>query len=393
MKNYDVIVLGLGAMGSAAVYQLSKKGIKVLGIDQFSPPHLFGSSHGDTRITRQAIGEGEEYVPLVLRSYEIWREIEKITSKKLLTITGGLIMSSVEKSVHHGSEFFNQTVASAEKYNISHRLLDSNEIKKRFPQFKLQGNERGYFEEDAGFLRPELCIEVQLDLAKRNGVEVALNEKILTYIPNGTSVTVKTDKDEYSASKIIISVGSWVSQMLEADLGKYFTVYRQVLYWFDVSGAISQFEVSKFPVWIWEFGNREEDAMYGFPAIDGQKGGVKLASEQYSISTNPGEVSREVTSQEKKAFYEKYVRPHFTGLTGNCIKTKACLYTVTPDHKFVIDYHPKFSNVIIASPCSGHGFKHSAAIGEVLAEMAIDGKTTADISKFSLNRFFNNSLE
>src|SRR5688500_9600017 len=210
-SRYQTIVIGLGAMGSAATYQLAKRGNKVLGIDQFSPPHIYGSSHGDTRLTRQAIGEGAEYVPLVLRSYEIWDEIERETGKKVLTVTGGLIMTSVEGAMRHGSYFFNQTVASAEKYGIAHRLLDADEIRKEFPQFKLKGNERGYFEEKAGYLRPELAIDAQLELAQRYGAQISFDEKVLAFsVKDNDSVVVKTDRGEYEAEKAILSAGPWV---------------------------------------------------------------------------------------------------------------------------------------------------------------------------------------
>ena len=164
-------------------------------------------------------------------------------------------------------------------------------------------------------------------------------------------------------------------------------MYRQVLYWFDVRDSISQFEAPQFPIWIWEFGKEVEDLMYGFPAIDGAHGGVKIASEQYKISTNPDAVVREVSEQEKQEMYKRYVQPHFTALNKTCVKTAACLYTVTPDHRFVIDAHPEFPLVILASPCSGHGFKHSAAIGEVLAQLVVDGRSDIDISAFSFERF------
>jgi sarcosine oxidase len=387
-NHFDIIVIGLGAMGSATAYQLAKRGNKVLGIDQFAPPHKLGSSHGDTRITRQAIGEGAEYVPLVLRSYEIWDEIEKSTGNKVLNMTGGLIMSSAENSAHHGTNFFDQTLASAKKYNIDHSLLNANQIKKRFPQFKLNGKERGYFEYKAGYLRPELCIGSQLELAKKYGAKLALNEKVISFnaTESNNGVIVKTNKGEYFADKAIISAGSWVSQLLGDKFEKYFTIFRQVLYWFDVDVPISNFESPKFPIWLWEFGMNDEDDMYGFPAIDGPKGGVKLASEQYSEAANPDLVSREVSKKEIDTMYHRYVEQHFNGLNSNCVKAAACLYTVTPDHKFVIDVHPDFPQVIIASPCSGHGFKHSAAIGEVLAQLATTGKTDIDISKFSIKR-------
>jgi sarcosine oxidase len=389
MKTYQTIVIGLGAVGSAAAYQLSKRGIKVLGIDQFSPPHKLGSSHGDTRITRQAIGEGEEYVPLVLRSYEIWEEIERETGKKILTITGGLIMTSAAHAMRHGSNFFEQTVASAEKYHIAHSVMDADEIRARFPQFKLKGSEKGYFEHKAGYLRPEICIQAQLELAQKYGAEIALNEKVVSFSPgpSNDNVVVRTTRGEYQAEKAIISAGAWVSHLLGDALGRYFAVYRQVLYWFDVDGPISRFEAPNFPIWIWELGTTNEDIVYGFPAIDGQQGGVKLATEQYAAKVNPDTVSREVTIQEIQEMVQRYVQPHFNSINENCVKALSCLYTVTPDHNFVIDFHPDFPQVIIASPCSGHGFKHSAAIGEVLAELAVGGKSKIDTSKFTLGRF------
>jgi sarcosine oxidase len=387
-NSFQTIVIGLGAMGSAATYQLAKKGNKVLGIDQFSPPHTYGSSHGDTRITRQAIGEGSQYVPLVLRSYEIWKEIERETGKKVLAITGGLIMTSVEGVMRHGSNFFNQTVASAEKYGIAHRLLDSAEIRKQFPQFKLKGNERGYFEEKAGFLRPELCIEAQLELAQRYGASLAFNEKVLAFsVSNKATVVVKTDRGDYETENAIIAAGPWVTQLLGEKSSQYFAIYRQVLYWFDVEGSISMFEPSNFSIWIWEFGTAVEDLMYGFPAVDGAQGGVKIAFEQYKTATTPDTVSGKVSKQEIEEMYKRYVQPHFVALSERCVKAVTCLYTVTPDHSFVIDRHPDYPQVVIASPCSGHGFKHSAAVGEVLAQIVTEGRSEINVSAFSFKRF------
>jgi sarcosine oxidase len=388
MSSYfQTIVIGLGAMGSAATYQLAKRGNKVLSIDQFSPPHVYGSSHGDTRITRQAIGEGAEYVPLVLRSYEIWNEIERETKKKILTITGGLIMTSVGGAIRHGSNFFNQTVACAEEYDIPHRLLEADEIRRQFPQFKLEGNERGYFEEKAGYLRPELAVEAQLELAGRYGAALAFNEKVISFsVRRDNKVVVKTDQGEYEAEKAILTAGPWVAKLLAEKYARFFKIYRQVMYWFDVADSISQFEAQRFPVWIWEFGTKVEDLMYGFPAIDGARGGVKIAFEQYKTESDPDVVSREVSKQEIEDVYQRYVQPYFTNIKENCIKTVTCLYTVTPDHRFVIDAHPEFPHVFVASPCSGHGFKHSAAIGEVLAQLVTEGRSDIDISAFSFRR-------
>ncbi|HSL47110.1 MAG TPA: N-methyl-L-tryptophan oxidase [Anaerolineales bacterium] len=387
-KHFQTIVIGLGAMGSAAAFQLAKRGNRMLGIDQYSPPHVYGSSHGDTRITRQAIGEGAEYVPLVLRSYEIWDEIQRETGNKILTVTGGLIMTGVEGVTRHGSQFFNQTVACAEKYGIAHRILDADEIRRQFPQFKLSGEERGYFEENAGYLRPELAVETQLGLAQRYGAQLALDEKVLSFSVNPAGrVIVKTDKTEYEAEKAILSAGPWVTQLLGEEYRKYFTIYRQVLYWFDVDVQFSRFEAPDFPVWIWEFGTAVEDLMYGFPSIDGAHEGIKIAFEQYKIPTTPDVVASEVSELQIEAMYKHYVQPHFNGVSDRCVKAVTCLYTVTPDHRFVIDTHPQYPQVIIASPCSGHGFKHSAAVGEVLAQLVTEGRTDIDIRPFSFRRF------
>ncbi len=386
-NKFDTIVLGLGAMGSAAVYQLAKRDNKVLGIDQFSPPHIYGSSHGDTRITRQAIGEGEQYTPLALRSYEIWEEIEKATGKKLLEKCGGLIISSGAKTaINHVENFFENTIAAAEKFGIKHEILSAEQIRKRFPQFNIQDNESGYYEPNAGFLRPEECMGAQLELAEKYGAEIHKNEKVLSFSEENGVVRVKTDKGEYETDKLIVSAGPWVPTFLDEEYSKYFKIIRQVLFWFDVKDSVEQFTPDHFPIFIWELqGNKQ--GMYGFPAIDGKHGGIKIASEQYETTTTADTVNREVTQEEIRAMYENFVAPYFPGLSDRCVKAISCLYTVTPDSHFVIDTHPKHPSVIIASPCSGHGFKHSAAIGEVLSQLVIDGKSKIDISSFGLQRF------
>ncbi len=386
-NTYNVIVLGLGAMGSATVYQLAKRNCKVLGIDQFAPPHNFGSTHGDTRITRQAIGEGEQYTPLSLRSYEIWDELEKQSGEKLLEKCGGLIISSGAKTaVNHVPEFFENTVASAKKHAIKHDILDASQIRERFPQFKVQDNEIGYYEYEAGFLYPEKCVQVQIDLAEKNGASIHKNEKVESFEEQDGLVTVKTNIGEYKAKKLIITAGAWFSEMMNEKYSKFFKVSRQVLYWFDTVKEIEYFSPKNFPIFIWELqGNKQ--GIYGFPAIDGQHGGIKIATEQYDNTTTPETINRAVSEEETQTMFENYVAPYFPDLNSKCIKSATCLYTVTPDSHFVIDNHPEHKSIIVASPCSGHGFKHSAAIGEVLAQMAIDGKSEIDISSFSLKRF------
>jgi sarcosine oxidase len=200
-------------------------------------------------------------------------------------------------------------------------------------------------------------------------------------------VIVKTDRGEYEADHVIVSAGPWVGQLLGEQYRRFFTVYRQALYWFDVESSIARFQAPAFPVWIWEFGTAVEDLMYGFPAIDGPGGGIKIAFEQYKTPAGPDTVSRDVSKEEIEAMYRKYVRPHFPGVTGKSVKTVTCLYTVTPDHRFVIDRHPELPRVFVVSPCSGHGFKHSAAIGEALAQWVMDGHSQIDLRPFSFQRF------
>ncbi len=383
--TYDAIVVGLGAMGSAACFQLAQRGARVLGLDQYSPPHTHGSSHGDTRITRQAICEGEEYVPLVLRSHEIWREIERETGKSLLTVTGGLILGDVKNvgGMHGTQNVVLDTIRAAEAYDIPHEVLDIAALKERFPQFHYAGNETGYYEPGAGFLRPEACVETQLELARKYGADIHTNEKFLGYDNDGDSIIVRTDKGTYASAKLILSAGPWIGELLprHADL---FKVFRQVLYWFKTKGPIAEFEPGRFPIFMWDLGISED--IYGFPAVDGAEGGIKIAHEEYPVATTPEAVERYVSDDETRRMFELAVT-RIPGLTPECLRAVSCLYTVTPDHRFVIDTLPDDPRVIVASPCSGHGFKHSAAVGQILAELATDGESEFDISKFSLKRF------
>ena len=388
IDNFDTIVVGLGAMGSAAVYQLAKRGNKVLGLDRFSPPHANGSSHGESRIIRQAIGEGEEYVPLVLRSYELWREIEKETRTELLTITGGLTLESQNsEAVMHGRpDFLDQAIRCAEKFNIRHQILETADIRKRYPQFAVT-DERAYFEYETGFLRPELCIEAQLHLARKHGAVVHTEETVIAIESCGDSgMMVKTSRGACSAEKVIVSAGPWIVRFLPPAYAHLFKVYRQVMYWFDIrEDCRSTFAPPGFPIFIWIFAKGGEFGFYGFPTLDGKT--IKIATEQFTAITDPDRPQRTVGMEEKQSMYEDYVQDRLPGISDRCRTAASCLYTTTPDSNFVIDVHPDNHRIIIASPCSGHGFKHSAAIGEALAEQVIDGKSKIDMSSFSLKRF------
>jgi sarcosine oxidase len=384
---HDVIVIGLGAVGSATTWQLAKRGAKVLGIDRHSPPHAMGSSHGDTRITRLAIGEGPQYTPLAMRSHEIWHDIESRTGEDLLVETGMLVISSDERRARmHGANFFGNTLEAARRYGIAHEELDAAAIRRRFACFKVRDGERGYYEREAGYLRPEACVSAQLRLAEERGAVLHRDERVTSVQAHGNGVRVRTDRAHYDAPHAVIAAGPWVRELVPAEVARHLTVTRQLLFWFDAEPPVTRFTPPEFPVWIWELQERHQ-AIYGFPAIDGPHGGVKVATEQYAAATTPEEIDREVDPGESGRMHADLVAPHLAGVTSRCVKSVACLYTGTPDFHFVIDRHPQIPEAIIASACSGHGFKHSAAVGEALAQRLLDGSSRLDLSAFRLDRF------
>ena len=246
--------------------------------------------------------------------------------------------------------------------------------------------EIGYYEPGAGFLRTERCVDAQLTLAEKYGAVLHRDEAVIGFKVNTghDRVTVRTANDEYEAEKLIVAAGPWMRKLFP-EYASSLKIFRQVLFWFDVEGSIEPYEPKQFPIFIWT-AEKDIDLLYGFPAIDGQNGGVKVATEQYEITIeNPDDVIRGVSTDEIQQM-QKHVLQFLPALSGKCVKAASCLYTVTPDSRFVIDFHPEHPNIILASPCSGHGFKHSSAIGELLSQMALDGNTTVDISSFSLER-------
>lgn len=386
MKFADVVVVGLGAMGSAATFQLARRGVDVLAIDQFSPPHDLGSSHGETRITRQAIGEGEAYVPFVLRSHEIWREIEEEVGEALLVTCGALVVGPADNTaMHHGKpSFLGNTFAAARRFGIPHEDLPAGEIRARFPQFNLAGTERGYYEPGGGFLRPERCIAAQIELAKRSGARIQVNERVLDVRPAAGSVQIVTDCDVYEASRVVLAAGAWMPGLARESLASL-RLYRQVLFWFEATRP-ETYRPERCPVFIWMHGALSEDYFYGFPSLDGGTS-VKVASERYSAAlARPDLVDRTVTEKEAAAMFSDHVSGRLTGVGSNCLRKSTCLYTVTPDRDFVIDAHPDSDRITLVSACSGHGFKHSAGIGERVAERLTGNDGAAGVATFAVGR-------
>lgn len=362
--SFDVVVVGLGAVGSATLYQLSKRGISALGIDQFEPPHTFGSSHGETRITRLAVGEGEEYVALAKRSHEIWEELEVLSGKKIRTQTGGILLDSgVNPWSKHGVEgFWERTLRYAQNQQISHRVLDLVEANTSYPAFQLPPTAKVYWEEEAGYLFPELAIETQLDLAKKQGATIWTSSKVKSIQSEGAQFRIEVEGKEVLVKQVVLTAGGWVKDFLSISSKKRLKICRQVLYWLGIEEGFTDWQ--RYPVWMWGYGAAPEDFIYGFPSLDGKT--IKMASESFVEVDHPDQLNREVTAEEQEIFWNTKVDGKLVGLKKQILKTSVCFYTVTEDSQFLIEAMAGDKNFLWVSACSGHGFKHSAALGEDL---------------------------
>jgi sarcosine oxidase len=376
----DVVVVGLGAMGSAVCAQLACRGTSVIGIDQYDPPHPYGSTHGETRMTRVAVGEGSEYVPLVRRSHELWREIEAQTGARLLTQPGGLILS------RPGGWFFEGTRELARRFGIEHEELSPADLRERFPMFAADEETEGYYEPEAGFVRPEDAVRTQLELARRGGAELRSGERVVGWSASGEGVGVVTDRATYGADQLVLCAGPWLPGLFP-EARDLFAVHRQLQFWFPIRRGHEQ--LRNMPVFVWDFGGERGgfvhfDGFYGFPAVDGPAGGVKVATETYETTTEPDGRQHPATPEETAAMYRHCIEDRLPWLGPEPVRTLSCLYTCTRGSRFVIDRHPAHAAVLIVSPCSGHGFKHSAAIGEAVAQWVTGGTAELDLAPFRL---------
>lgn len=385
--HYDVIVIGLGAMGAATLYQLAKRGVRVAGVDRYAPPHDQGSSHGDTRITRQAVGEGAAYVPLALNSQRIWRELEAQSGEALFEACGMLMLSSSQEPTrgHGTADFGGETAALAERFGIEHSLLDARGIRAAFPQFGGFGDEAtAYYEPGAGYVRPERAIDVQVRLAEQLGATVQTDTQVTLIDADAKGVRVQTRLGTLTADKAIVCVGMWTGKLLGASVDGLLKVCRQQLVWFELDEP-ERFAAGS-PVYILLHGAADTDSCYGFPPLPGENA-IKIATEQYLEGCDPDTVDRSVSQADIDALYDAHVAGRLLGVSRRVLKSKVCTYTITPDFNFIIDAHPQMANVTLVSACSGHGFKHSAGIGEALAMHHCGEPGAADLSAFSLARF------
>lgn len=372
---YDIAVIGAGAMGSAAAYHLSKSGKKILVLDKFSPPHAFGSSHGQTRIIREAYFENPLYVPLVQQAYHLWERLEAESGKNLFLKTGGLMLG------HKDQKLFSGTARSAQQYGIAYDFLEQEQLCKKFPILKSDSSTVAMLEKNAGILFPEECIRTHLELAACSSVDFHFNEPVTALQSNNDVVTVTTAQYSYTAQKAIVCNGAWITSLQPA-LQLPLEVKRQVLFWFSCNGtAARQFLPAAFPVFIWE--HAPGKMFYGFPDLGS---GIKIAVHHRGQSTTADSINRDVTTAEVTEITE-LVNCHFNA-DLNCIASAVCMYTNTPDEHFMIDYHPAHHNIIIVSACSGHGFKFSSAIGKIVCEMALEEPISFDITPFRLQRKF-----
>ncbi len=373
-NTFDVIVVGLGAMGSATLHQLAARGVRALGIEQFAPGHARGSSHGRSRIIREAYFEDPRYVPLVQRAYDLWADLERESGESLLLQTGGLMLGAPDSDVVRGARL------SAELHDLPHEQLDAAAIARRFPAFHVRPHDTGVFEPRAGVLAPERAIGAFIASAQQQGATVRADEAMLSWRADGAGVVVITTAGTYHAARLVLSVGAWAGTVMR-DLALPFVVQRNVLYWFDATRNAAQFRPAQFPVFIHEVSDAL--AFYGFPDTGD---GIKLALHHHGATSDPDALDRTVTDAEV-AFMRSVIAEFLPDANGALRETAVCMYTNLPDDHFLIDTHPAHPSVILASPCSGHGFKFSSAIGEVLADMATGRSSRFDTSLFSLSRF------
>jgi sarcosine oxidase len=373
-QSFDVIVLGVGGMGSAACFELVRRGQRVLGLEQFPLVHTRGSSHGHTRIIRTAYAEGPAYVPLARRAFERWYELEQLTGRHLLTECQCLNVGPPN------SEHVAGVRASVREHNLAAEELGADELARRWVAYRFPPDYSGVLEGAAGFLYVEECVRAHIDAAVSLGAVVRGEEPVREWKAAGDGVEVTTDRGTYRAARLVVTAGAWATRFL-ADIGVPLRVMRQVLTWFDVGARAALFRRDTFPIFLVDV---PDGPFYGLPAID--RFGLKVARHYHAPELpGPNDVTWETTPEDERAV--RAFLDEFVPGTGPLTKAQVCMYTITPDHNFVIDVHPAHPQVSIACGFSGHGFKFASTVGEILADLAETGRTNHDIGIFRAGRF------
>ncbi len=365
---WDAIVAGLGAHGSAAAYHLAKRGRSVLGFDRFARGHTFASFGGLSRIIRLSYYEHPSYVPLLKRAWELWRELERDSGEKLLTQTGGLYMGPP------GGELVTGALASARMHDLAHEVLDNAELKRRYPLFDIDRDWTGLLDAQAGWLAPERSVETHLRIAERDGATLRFAEPIERWERDGEGVRVFSAQGSYRARRLVIAAGSWLSRLLP-QLAPHLWVERNVLFWFEPRLELEAF--AKLPVYIVEDTDR---LYYGFPYDPDN--GLKMAGLHFGDRVDPDTVDREPSEGDEERV-RAWLRRRMPLANGERRRAQVCLYTNSPDGHFIID---RDGPVTYASACSGHGFKFASAVGEILADLTISGRSSLDIGFLSAAR-------
>ncbi|WP_135821635.1 N-methyl-L-tryptophan oxidase [Halostella litorea] len=374
-SRHEVIVVGVGGMGSATVAALAARGVDVLGLERYDVPHEMGSSHGVTRIIRKAQYEDPAYVPLVSSAYDRWRELEERTGRDLLHVTGGLDAGPPGSRVFEGSR------ESCERHGIDHEVLAADAVNERFPGYGLPEGHRAVYQPDGGFLVPEQCIVAHVEAAHADGATVRAREAVDDFVVLGDDgVRVTTRKGTYEADHLVVTAGAWTRKLLP-ELGDLAVPERQVLAWLRPT-APGRFDPSRFPVFVHA---TDDGHYYGFPRYDvpGFKFGKFNHREEV---VDPDRMAREPTPADEELL-RAYAERYFPDGAGPTMRMATCLFTNTPDGDFVLDRHPDHPQVTVGAGFSGHGFKFASVVGEILADLAVDGTTDHDIEPFRLARF------
>ena len=374
MKEYDAIVIGVGGMGSAALYHLARRGWRALGLEQFDVPHEMGSSHGYSRMIRYTLQEHPSYVPLVRRAYELWHQLENASRERLLVTTGSIRAGYAE------DEYFQGAIAACEEHHIPYEVLTGQETNRRFPGYNFDRDISAVYQADGGFLLPERCIVNHVNAALEAGAEVHGRERVLDWEPSGEGVAVRTTRGSYRAARLVVSAGAWAAKVAPA-LARYAVAERQVLGWFQPERP-ELYRTDTFPV----FGLYvEEGRFYGFPAY-GVPGFKVGRSHHLHQTVDPDLLDRDVY-EEDEAVLRNFVERYFPAAAGPALSLKTCMFTNSPDGHFILDLHPEHPQVSLASGFSGHGFKFASVIGEIMADLAMFGETPHDLALFRLGRF------
>jgi sarcosine oxidase len=374
--RYDAIVIGAGGFGSAALRELARTGLRVLGIDRFSPPHDRGSSHGQTRIIRQAYFEHADYVPLLQSAYALWREIESQAGCELMTLCGLLVTGPPEGVAVPGARH------AARRHDLELHDVPRSEYASRFPGFRIPDGLEAVFEPIGGFLRVEECVRTCLKRAQDRGAELLTGTEVIRWEANHSTVSVETDRGSFEAARLILTPGSWASSLLSSIPGiPPFRIVRKVLQWHAVRSRLHDLSAGGCGY----FFELPDGEFYGFPSLDGKrlKVGEHTGGE---ILTDPLTVDRSLRETDRQPV-RRFLEQIMPDVDPDPVDHAVCLYTKSPDSHFVIDRHPAFPHVLFAAGFSGHGFKFTSVIGRALAELAVEGTTDLPIDFLSLERF------